>query len=231
LPTSNVAFVPPTCANQNLGSSCNISSDACALVQPCFNLATCYPNASLPLGYACSCVSGFSGVNCEVDNRACRPGLTCLNGGTCNETSNETNCICPRGKTGLHCESEVDICSNISCQNKGQCISSYGNWSCLCTNPTLYSGLYCQTESSSLRTKQMVSRSFAGIAIGCIVTVITFVLIMDILKYLFHIDPVDKNFRTKKEKKENQRLQERRKKKIHKSKQPVIAVRFQYIHA
>jgi hypothetical protein len=100
----------------------------------------------------------------------------------------------------------------------------------------LYSGTYCQIKSSSLRTKEIVSRSFAGVAIGCLATVVGFVVIMDILKYFFNIDPVENEFRSWKDKKADQRREERRqerkrKNKVNQSKQPVLAVRFQYIHA
>ncbi|CAF4202833.1 unnamed protein product, partial [Adineta steineri] len=39
-------FVAPTCPTQSLGTSCNISSDPCAMTQPCLNSATCHTNAS-----------------------------------------------------------------------------------------------------------------------------------------------------------------------------------------
>ena len=55
---------------------------------------------------------------------------------------------------------------------------------------------------------------------------------MDILKYVFNIDPVDNDLRSWKEKKQNHHQQERRrKKKINKLKQPVVVVRFHYVHA
>jgi hypothetical protein len=204
--------------------------------QPCLNLATCYPNISVPLGYICACVIGFSGVNCQVDQRTCRVGSSCLNSGTCNTTGNASTCVCAIGRTGVHCEYEVDVCSNITCQNNGICISNSGNWSCSCISSVLYSGTYCQIKSSSLRTKEIVSRSFAGVAIGCLATVVGFVVIMDILKYFFNIDPVENEFRSWKDKKADQRREERRqerkrKNKVNQSKQPVLAVRFQYIHA
>jgi hypothetical protein len=207
------------------------------MAQPCLNLATCFANNSLPQGYACSCVSGFSGENCEVDNRACRPGITCLNGGTCNETSNDSTCTCPTGKTGVHCESEIDICANISCKNDAQCTSSYGNWSCLCTNTELYSGTYCQIKSSSLKTKEIVTRSFGVVAIGCISTVVGFVLLMDVLKYGFNVDPVDTELNSWVRRKERYRQEQKRRKREEKQRkantlqQPVFAIRFHYIHA
>jgi hypothetical protein len=234
---SNPVFVPATCANQSLGISCNISSNPCSMAQPCLNLATCYQNSSLPLGYTCSCVQGFSGVSCEVDERVCRPDATCLNGGTCNETLNESTCICPTGKTGDHCEFEVDICANVSCKNNGQCVSNYGNWSCVCVNNNLYSGTYCQISSSALRTKEIISRSFGCIAIGCISAVVAFILIMDVLKYVFNIDPVDNELRAFRQRKYGYRERARRRQEAERKRkeqnlvQPVVAVRFQYVHA
>jgi len=232
--TNSLVFIPPTCPNQSLGLSCNISSDPCSMMQPCLNLATCYQNTSVPLGYICLCVAGFSGVNCEVDNRFCTSDSTCLYGGSCNETLNDTGCTCPTGKIGNYCEYQVDLCANISCQNDAVCISAYGNWSCLCTNTDLYSGVYCETKASSLVIKEIISRSFGCVAIGCIVTVVSFVILLDTLKYVFNIDPVQRDFRLIREKhrrEERKRREERRKRmKMNKSKQPVVAVRFHYVH-
>jgi hypothetical protein len=73
--------------------------------------------------------------------------------------------------------------------------------------------------------KEMVSRSFAGIAIGCIATVLGFVFIMDILKYFLNIDPVGGELRSVRKKRERQ------KRKTKTIKQPGVVVRFQYIHA
>ena len=104
-------FTPVVCANQTMGSSCNISSDPCSLAQPCLNAATCYPNSSIPVGYSCACVSIFySGINCENDLRVCQPNVSCLNGGFCDENATVLICQCPTGKTGTYCEAEVDIC-------------------------------------------------------------------------------------------------------------------------
>ena len=202
-------------------------ADPCTMTQPCLNLAQCYPNATLPLGYLCSCVFGFEGVHCEIDNRACRPDSTCLYGGVCNDTSNVTSCICPTGKTGEQCQYTVDVCSNITCENAAQCVSVNGNWSCLCTNPDLYSGTYCQIKSSALRTKEMFSRSFAGIAIGCICAVVGFVLIMDVLKYFLNVDPVGGELRAVRRKREREHQKKRMKRVV---KQPAVVVRFQYVH-
>ena len=168
---------------------------------------------------------GFTGIHCEVDTRACRPSQPCLYGGSCNETLNDTSCACPAGKTGDNCQYQMDICANITCQNDGVCQSLYSNWSCLCTNNQLYSGIYCEVKSNSLRIKEICSRSFAGVAIGCIVTVLGFVLIMDILKYLFHVDPVHYELRRVRQKRAIRR------RKIVRPQQPPVITRLEYINA
>ncbi|CAF4202848.1 unnamed protein product, partial [Adineta steineri] len=202
--------------------------------QPCLNSATCHTNASALLGYICACVTGYSGTNCEYDVPSCS---NCLNGGKCNSTANETTCTCPTGKLGGHCQYEVDICANITCQNYGVCSSSYGNWSCECINPDFYSGTYCQIKSSSLHVKEIVSRSFACVAIGCISTVIGFIILMDVLKYGFHINPSEHDLESWKAKKnyhrrkEERRRADERQKKYNLSKQPILAIRFSYIDA
>ena len=60
------------CLSGHIGIYCNISSDACAMSQPCQNAATCFPNNTLPLGYYCVCRTGYAGYNCEWDIRPCR---------------------------------------------------------------------------------------------------------------------------------------------------------------
>lgn len=158
--------------------------------QPCQNLATCYPNITIPEGYSCACRVGYSGINCEIDIGACRADSSCLYGGTCNETSILTSCHCPPGKIGDYCQYESSACDPIRCENGGVCVSIFGNWSCRCVNPSLYSGTFCEIKSSSLQVKEIISRSFASVAIGCISTVVGFVLLMDFLKYCCHVDPV-----------------------------------------
>jgi EGF-like domain len=61
-----------SCLNKNLGIYCNISSDACAMSQPCQNAATCFPYRSLPNGYQCHCPIDYTGEQCEVDQRDCQ---------------------------------------------------------------------------------------------------------------------------------------------------------------
>ncbi|CAF0977127.1 unnamed protein product [Rotaria sordida] len=100
---NNSIYVAPICRNEVIGVSCNITTDQYSIVQPCLNLATCYPNVNMPLEYICLCIVG---------------------------------------KTGDHCEYEVAVCANIRCENNGQGIPIYSDWSCRCTNTELYSGAY-----------------------------------------------------------------------------------------
>ena len=81
------------------------------------------------------------------------------------------------------------MCINITCQNKGRCVPHYLSWSCVCLG-SLYFGKYCEETSTEIKIKKILSKSFASIAITAIVVVFLFVIIMDILTFVFGIDPV-----------------------------------------
>jgi hypothetical protein len=106
-----------------------------------------------------------------------------------NRTTFDCNCI--SGYDGLHCELVSDMCKNITCENRGRCFSSLLSWSCECLSSSLYSGKYCEYESAQLKFKRAASKTCAIIAIIAIISLFLFVIIMDILKYGFKIDPVD----------------------------------------
>ncbi|CAF1158716.1 unnamed protein product [Adineta steineri] len=195
--------------------------------QPCLNAATCFPDATVPLGYRCGCQTGFTGSTCENDERICKDN-TCWNNGTCievNSTTVDNNgttfcCNCSESFTGVHCELKIDLCVNITCQNHGICRTVNMSWTCICLTPSLYYGNYCEIETSALKIKQALSRSFASIAIVALVLTCSFVIIMDVLKYVFKIDPV-----------KAERLKQLQAKKAAKSKPkpPNVAIRFQYV--
>ena len=54
---------------------------------------------------------------------------------------------------------------------------------------SIFDVIYCEIVSTKLATLQFVSKSFGYIAILCLTIVIGFVVIMDVLKYGFEIDP------------------------------------------
>jgi hypothetical protein len=39
--------------------------------QPCLNAATCIPDRTLQYGYYCLCQIGYTGYDCQYDERAC----------------------------------------------------------------------------------------------------------------------------------------------------------------
>lgn len=146
------------------------------------------------------------------------------NNGTCIEINTtisgilETTftCQCIYGYDGTYCELESNMCDNITCEYNGVCISSYLTWSCQCLDSLLYSGIYCQDKSSALVTKQILSKSFAIVVIVALCCVVGFVMLMDILKYVFNIDPVDREryrLRIEQEKKEQKKFSTKKKKK------------------
>ncbi len=112
------------------------------------------------------------------------------------------------------------MCINITCQNRGRCISQHLSWSCECLG-SLYFGTYCEETSNEIKIKQVLSKSFASIAIVAIVLVFLFVIIMDILKFVFGIDPIcsEREFmklEEKKKKETNRKNRMNKKKKIKK---------------
>ena len=82
----------------------------------------------------------------------------------------------------------VNYCENVTCLNKGVCRPLFLNYTCECLG-TSYSGRHCEIVATSTIIRQTVSKSFGYIAILFLVVVISFFVIMDILKYCFGIDP------------------------------------------
>ena len=147
------------------------------------------------------------------------------NNGTCIEVNSTLSssdgmkffCECSEGFNGVNCQLQIDLCGNITCQNNGFCRTVDMVWTCICLNPSLYFGQYCEHQTSALTVKKALSKSFASVAITAIVLTCSFVVVMDILKYVFHINPA------KVEKVDEEP------KKPPVSKVPKIAIRFQYI--
>ena len=109
--------------------------------------------------------------------------------GTCNETSNTTfACSCLNGWTGIHCETKINYCEGVKCENNAVCRPLFLNYTCECLG-TSYSGRHCEIVATSRVIHQIVTKSFGYIAIICLVVVVSFFVIMDILKYCFGIDP------------------------------------------
>ncbi|CAF3752751.1 unnamed protein product [Rotaria sordida] len=108
---------------------------------------------------------------------------------TCVEISTTAfNCTCAPGWKDNQCERKIDYCYNITCENKGICRSMLTNYTCECLGES-YSDRHCDIITKKILICRIISKSFAYIAIIPMTIVAMFVVIMDILKYCFGIDP------------------------------------------
>ena len=83
----------------------------------------------------------------------------------------------------------VSYCDGVKCENQAVCQPSFRNYSCECLD-TSYSGRRCENVATSRIIRQTVARSLGYIGILSIIFVAGFVVVMDVLKYCFGIDPV-----------------------------------------
>lgn len=81
------------------------------------------------------CASFFIVTYTACNKDRCE-GVTCQNGGACNDGT----CNCPAGYTGTYCETKVDPCKDINCLNGGTCVDGR------CKCPDGYTGVYCEIE-------------------------------------------------------------------------------------
>ena len=111
--------------------------------------------------------------------------------GTCYATKQQQplHCNCSKEWEGVHCEKRVDYCKNITCENNAVCRSLTGYYLCECLGDS-FSGLHCEIISRRTAIYQAVSKSLGYIAILSLTVFVLFILIMDLLKYGFGIDPV-----------------------------------------
>ena len=111
----------------------------------------------------------------------------------------------------------LNYCNDNKCQNNAVCRPLVGGYKCECLGDS-FSGDLCEITATKIKVLRVVSKSFAFVAILAMVSVVLFVVIMDILKYGFGIDPV---------REERERLRRERRAKHRK---PVIQ-RFTYVNA
>lgn len=154
-------------------------------------------------------------------NGTCIPANSTV---TSNNGSSFT-CECTEGYNGRYCELEINLCVNITCENRGVCSTIRFQWYCYCLDSSLYYGEYCQYKTNKLRIREILSKSFASIAIGVIITTCGFVIIMDILKYAFNIDPVIGERESYRQRRED--LKRARRPIRHRG--PRFALRFEYV--
>ena len=114
--------------------------------------------------------------------------------GICKELENKRyNCICSKGYRGQNCEELINNCQSITCKNKGICQSSIDGYQCRCLYGTF--GIDCENVERSLVIRRYVSKSVSYIFIIILISFICFIVILDVLKYVFGIDPVEEDRR------------------------------------
>lgn len=88
-----------------------VGPDTCGLTDPCLNGGTCTNVFSG--NYTCSCPTGYSGTNCELDGFNCdeNSGTPCLNGGICTPTPAHGECTCPQCYMGPQCDQYDSSCA------------------------------------------------------------------------------------------------------------------------
>ncbi len=101
--------------------------------------------------------------------------------------------------------------------NNGVCRPLFLGYRCECLGDS-FTGEQCEIVATKIKIYRIVSKSFAYVVIIALVMVAMFIVIIDILKYCFGIDPV-----------KNERERIRRKKQAKKRK-PVLQ-RFTYVNA
>lgn len=106
---------------------------------PCVNAAAC---SNTPGGYACACLAGWTGRDCEANVDDCTG--QCLHGATCIDLVDDFHCACAAGYAGRACERDVDDCASRPCRNGGECVDRLDAYVCIC--PVGFSGVDCEVS-------------------------------------------------------------------------------------
>ncbi|XP_072018497.1 uncharacterized protein [Amphiura filiformis] len=106
---------------------------------PCQNGGSCIDQVN---NYTCSCLSGWTGINCEADIDECTSG-PCVYG-MCDNNVNQYSCNCEPGWQGINCDVDIDECNSSSCQNGGSCINEVNNFTCQCKPG--WQGINCDVD-------------------------------------------------------------------------------------
>ena len=120
--------------------------------------------------------------------------------GSCVATSNTSfSCICPSGWQDLHCETKINYCGNVTCLNNAVCRPLLLGYKCECLTSS-FSGRYCEQKANDILIKEIVAESLAYVAILAICIVMLFIIVLDVLKYVFQIDVVEQEHKQLKKK-------------------------------
>lgn len=100
-------------------------------------------------------------------------------------------CLCKPGWTRRRCETRVDFCRNATCENRAVCRNLFTGYKCECLGASS-SGRHCEIESAKTKLLRIFALSMAYIAIIVIISTAFLIVSVDILKYVFKIDTVEK---------------------------------------
>ncbi|UMM39588.1 hypothetical protein L5515_016577 [Caenorhabditis briggsae] len=128
------------CQNTTVKNTTTLLS-SCA-THTCQNNGTCLADNG---DVKCSCLPGFSGDNCEIDEDECEEHF-CQNGAECENLIGSYKCNCLSGFSGRYCEvQDKKQCIQDFCMNNGECVlSSSSELSCKCPNG--YEGERCELK-------------------------------------------------------------------------------------
>lgn len=96
----------------------------------------------LRFSYKCTCDSGWSGRNCDINNNECESN-PCMNGGTCRDMTSGYHCTCRAGFTGKSATPGVHF--STVCLPSILCVSSKLVFNPSFSNPA-NAGPNCQTN-------------------------------------------------------------------------------------
>ena len=101
----------------------------------------------------CICDPDFTGSQSCTQIDDCE-GVNC-NDGVCEDGINNFTCNCTFGYTGFFCESNINDCMDIVCQNEADCLDLVGNFTCECLDG--YQGRFCEDEINFCDTEPCTS--------------------------------------------------------------------------
>lgn len=125
-------------SSSSLLSNKSISITDC-FAEPCQNGAQC---TSLIPGYTCQCLTGWTGLHCEMEIDECLSN-PCQNNGSCVDEMSGYSCIdCSPGYSGIHCELNIDDCEPDPCENNATCVDHVNFYRCDCAAG--FNGTLCE---------------------------------------------------------------------------------------
>lgn len=138
------------CNDNYYGEFCQFKYSPCKLAEnPCNQLnghGICKDAAteSDSTKYTCECLNLFTGIECE-ERLQVNCAINCQEfdkNARCEQINNETICLCSTGFKGDRCETNINDCEGLPCQNNGTCIDGINEFTCLCDE--FHEGQYCE---------------------------------------------------------------------------------------